>query len=243
MMMKKILSLIPDSALYYLRRLRFMVTQPERYRKFKYLRSGYSDDGYSLKPFDDYHCIFIHVPKCAGQSIRKTLFENLLPGHINVYTYQLIYPKRTYDSYFKFTFVRNPWDRLVSAYLFMKSGGAHNKDRDWAERHLAAYSDFDSFIQQGLHRQEMLAWPHFRPQVNFLKDQFGKLGVDFIGRVENIEKDMAFIQEKLNIHKELLFINRTQNKKPDYRSYYSPSTRDIVAEVYQEDIQTFGYQF
>jgi len=241
--MTKILNLLPDSVIYSLRRLRFMITKRERYQRFSHLRKGISDDGYSLKPFDDYQCIFIHVPKCAGQSIRNTLFENLVPGHINVYTYQLIFPKRVFDSYFKFTFVRNPWDRLVSAYLFMKSGGAHKKDQDWAKQHLSAYPDFESFIKQGLIKKEIQDWPHFRPQIKFLTKQNGELGVDFIGRIENIQADMKYIQDRLNIHKELLYINKTEAKNEDYRNYYSPESRDLVAAVYQEDITQFGYEF
>jgi len=210
---------------------------------FKNLRDGISAEGYTLKPFDDYHCIFIHIPKCAGQSIRASLFENLQPGHINAYTYQLIYPKRVFDSYFKFSFVRNPWDRLVSAYFFMSAGGAHKKDQDWAQSHLASYPDFPSFVRYGLQKKEILNWPHFRPQVQFLKDQQERINMDFIGRFENIQEDFKFIAGNLNITSNLLFINKTKTKRDPYQSYYTEDLREIAAEVYKEDIEAFDYKF
>ncbi len=204
--MKKLLEYIPESALYSYRRLRFMVSQRELYQRFKKLRAGVTEDGYSLKPFDDRKCIFIHIPKCAGQSIRNTLFENLLPGHINIYTYQMVFPKVTFERYFKFTFVRNPWDRLVSAYLFMKAGGAHEIDNEWAMKYLSDFPDFESFIHNGLAREEILNWPHFRPQVNFLRGQNGEIRIDFIGRVENIQKDIEIVKERLGIDRKLLLL-------------------------------------
>jgi len=234
---------LPDSVSYFLRRLRFRITQRERFQKFKNLRDGISAEGYTLKPFDDYHCIFIHIPKCAGQSVRASLFENLQPGHINAYTYQLIYPKQVFDSYFKFAFVRNPWDRLVSAYFFMSAGGAHTKDQDWAQSHLASYPDFASFVRYGLQKWEILSWPHFKPQVQFLKDQQDQINMDYIGRFENIQDDFNFIADNLGIRSNLLFINKTKTKRDPYQTYYNEELREIVAKVYKEDIEAFDYKF
>lgn len=241
--MSLIIDLLPESVLYFLRRARFMVTQRDRYLKFKRLREGISQEGYTLKPFDDLQCIFVHVPKCAGQSIRATLFENLQPGHINIYTYQQIYPKKVFDRYFKFTIVRNPWDRLVSAYLFMQAGGAHRKDQEWAEEYLAPYPDFASFIREGLHRQEILNWPHFRPQVEFLKGQFGRIEMDFVGRLENIQEDFQVIRDQLGVSRDLMFINKTITKRDSYQSYYTDELRDIAGKIYQEDLEVFEYSF
>ena len=94
------LSLLPEAISYRLRRLKFMVFQRERYLNFKGLRMGISSEGYSLVPFDELQCIFIHIPKCAGQSVRATLFNDLQPGHINVYTYQQIFPRSIYNKVF-----------------------------------------------------------------------------------------------------------------------------------------------
>jgi hypothetical protein len=69
------------------------------------------------------------------------------------------------------------------------------------------------------------------------------LAVDFVGRVENIQEDIRFIMEKLGVKRDLLYINKTETKKDDYRTYYTPKTRDITATIYQQDINAFGYDF
>jgi len=207
------------------------------------MRKGLSPDGYTLKPFDDSQCIFIHLPKNAGQSVRNTLFENLLPGHMKVYMYQLIFPKRIFDSYFKFAFTRNPWDRLASAYMFMKGGGAHEKDRLWSEKTLTKYDSFENFVKNGLRNHEIQSWPHFRPQVDFLRGQNGKIELDFIGRFENLQQDFNHVRDHLGLSGELLFINKTKTKREPYQTYYSDELREIAARFYKEDIDVFDYEF
>ncbi len=241
--MKEFIRLLPPSYSYALRRCRFMLTHREQYKKLSNLRKGISSEGYTLKPFDDLQAIFIHIPKNAGQSIRSSLFENLLPGHLNVYTYQLIFPKRLFDRYFKFAFTRNPWDRLVSAYTFMKSGGAHEKDRLWSEKLLSRFSGFEHFVQEGLREAEIQAWPHFRPQVEFLKGQGGGIEVDFLGRFENIDRDFEIVCQQLGIERELLHINKTKAKRESYQSYYSAESREIASQIYSQDIAEFDYDF
>lgn len=241
--MKLISSVLAERLLYSLRRSRFRLFNQEQFQKFDQLRKGLSAEGYTLKPFDELGCIFIHVPKCAGQSIRRTLFANLQPGHIRAYTYQLIYPWRQYQQYFKFAFVRNPWDRVVSAYLFMKEGGAHTKDLMWAKENLSEFNSFESFIKDGLSRRSILDWPHFQPQANFLRGQSGRIEMDFIGRFENIQDDFELVRKELGSPEKLAYVNKTRSKKEGYRSYYKDEIQQIVAEVYSEDIKTFGYDF
>lgn len=241
--MKRIASVLPESVMYFFRRFRFILTERELYQKFSGMRKGLSPDGYTLKPFEDNQCIFIHVPKNAGQSIRNSLFENLLPGHMKAFTYQLIFPKRIYDNYFKFAIVRNPWDRLASAYMFMKGGGAHEKDRLWSEKKLAQFDTFESFVRTGLQNDEIQKWPHFRPQVDFLRGQNGKIELDFIGRFENLQEDFNHVRDHLGLTGKLLFINKTNTKRAPYQTYYTNETQQIAANIYQEDVEAFKYNF
>ncbi|HTL74630.1 MAG TPA: sulfotransferase family 2 domain-containing protein, partial [bacterium] len=79
--------------------------------------------------FDQHRCIFVHVPKCAGISLVKSLFGDFDCGHTNLRRYQIMFAPAEFNGYFKFTIVRNPFDRVVSAFLFLKKGGVNEKDR------------------------------------------------------------------------------------------------------------------
>ncbi len=61
--------------------------------------------------FDESKCIFVHIPKSAGTSVKNALFPNTKgPGHRMAMDYYLENPKK-YEEYFVFAFVRNPFDR------------------------------------------------------------------------------------------------------------------------------------
>ncbi|HSH75802.1 MAG TPA: sulfotransferase family 2 domain-containing protein, partial [Longimicrobiales bacterium] len=111
------------------RRLTFRLLRRRSYRSLQRLRSEVTEDGYTLRSFDDRRCIFVHIPKCAGFSVARSLFGNLAGGHLTVRKYQMIYRRREFSEYFKFTFVRNPWDRVVSAFFFLKEGGVNEVDK------------------------------------------------------------------------------------------------------------------
>ena len=124
----KILYALP----YDLRRGLYARLKKTKFERLQQKRERLQDDGYTYKPYDDYRCIFVHIPKAAGMSICRSLFGNLAGGHATLSDYQIIFPRLEFESYFKFTFVRNPWDRVFSAYNFLKKGGATEFDRQWA---------------------------------------------------------------------------------------------------------------
>jgi hypothetical protein len=199
-------------------------------------------DGYSFAPFDRYQCIFVHVPKCAGVAVSESLFGGLAGGHRSIGRYQMIFRKRDFDNYFKFAFVRNPWDRLVSAFHFLKRGGFDEVDRQWAQKHLSHCTDFESFVRDWVDPENIWSKVHFMPQTYFICID-DTPALDFIGRYETLELDFEYVQTRLGIKCHLTALNRTQPVTRDYRSYYSDKTRDIVADTYSNDIATFGYCF
>lgn len=226
------------------RQLLFRKLSPRAHRHFQEMRQFDTDKGRSLKPFDQQRCIFVHITKCAGISIATTLFGNLGGGHLRVPHYQLIFSKPEFEEYFKFTFVRNPWDRLVSAFLFLKKGGTNKVDRRWAEKNLSRYPDFHTFVTHWVDRRNVNTWKHFVPQYKFVCEPGSQTpSVDFIGRFEHLNEDFAFVQEKLHSRTSLQHLNRTDTGKRDYRQYYTDATRKIVADVFREDIRLFGYDF
>jgi hypothetical protein len=111
----------------------------------RYPRSGPARAGEYSNFADEHQCIFIHIPKAAGTSVALTLFGE--PSrHVPWFEYYQANPRK-FRKYFKFAFVRNPWDRLVSSYFFLRKGGLCDADATWAAENLNAYSDFGQFVR------------------------------------------------------------------------------------------------
>lgn len=212
-----------------------------RQEQYKALRQQVSSDGYSLKPYDDLHCIFIHIPKTAGISVCQAFFGCLGGGHLTARTYQVIFGTENYKNYFKFAFVRNPWDRLVSAYVFLKKGGLTEQDKAWAQEYLDKFGSFQSFVMHGLTPSVIYRVLHFIPQWEYVVDRNGKVDVNFIGRFETLESDFEILAKRLGVSTSLLKINHSL--KGDYRSYYNDTSAEVVAKLYSRDIELFGYSF
>jgi hypothetical protein len=182
--------------------------------------------------------IFIHIPKTAGSSVAQALGMN--SRHVPYMEYERINPRK-FKQFFKFAFVRNPWDRLVSSYFFLKKGGVNEMDRRFAAEKLAPYDNFAAFVEGWLDERNIWSWVHFKPQHYFICDKASRLRVDFVGRIETIESDFRYVCEHLGITAELKRINA--NNHHHYSEYYPDDLRDRVAAIYANDIVTFGYRF
>jgi hypothetical protein len=188
---------------------------------------------------DQYQAIFIHIPKAAGTSITKTLFQRAA-RHVPWQEYHRANPGK-FRRYFKFAFVRNPWDRLVSTYFFLKAGGLNSQDRAWADRHLARHADFDSFVRAWITTSNVASWVHFRPQHTWICDTDLHCMMDFVGRYEEIDADFATAAQRIGCRRQLEKGNQSSHRH--YSEYYMSETRDRVAEVYAVDIRLFAYEF
>lgn len=168
--------------------------------------------------------IFYNVPKCASTTIRKTIFSGNSELSLRV-------PKKSLEEYFKFTFVRNPWDRMVSNWRSFTTQPCRVKQLlSMSDKNLSKFEDFVDFTLEAKNH-------HWQPQVLFLPHQ-----VDFIGKVETFEQDFLKLCEILDENpKKNVRSNVTRHA--EYSSYYTPLSRDIVSGIYQDDIQTFGYKF
>jgi hypothetical protein len=224
-------------------RLRLKWRDPEKFRQLQALRTLENDGRYTLKPFDDHRCIFVHIPKCAGVSLSLSLFGNLAGGHRSIIDYSQVFSVKELEDYFCFTVVRNPWDRLASAWFYLKAGGMNRKDNEWSDAHLSAFDSFDEFVRRWVTRSNIKTWKHFRPQYLYICDQQGKPRMDFIGYYENLENDFRYIQTTLGIDASLQHLNRSKGERADYRDLYNDETRAIVAEAYREDIELLAYDF
>lgn len=191
--------------------------------------------------FDQYQCLFIHVPKSAGRSLVRGLFDVKSVEHAPAQWYQLLDADR-FQRYFKFTFVRNPWDRAVSAYTYLCQGGsaASREDTQWAE-FANSFDSFDDFVCRWMTPDNVMRNALFTPQLTFLKDRFGMPCMDFVGRFEQLQADFNTVAKRIGSSGQLPHLNASRSEA--YQSFYSERSAAIVAQVYAEDISSFGYQF
>jgi hypothetical protein len=233
-----------------------------------------------------YKCVFIHIPKNAGQSIEHAFldlmgltWETRAPlllrsndkpelgpprlSHLTARQYvecKYISPD-LFEAYFKFAFVRNPWDRMVSMYKW------HSYNR------ICTFKDFVfREFENDLWRTKR--W-FVCPQTDYLCDASGNLIVDFVGRYENLQSDFNHVCEQLGlppiliphlnsnrsgerhgvstIRRELkklasypwwLLRGRAMSRaRKSHAEYYDDESREYVAELYRSDIELFGYTF
>ena len=218
----------------------------EWYRDLDYLvnRAYYRQQQVRLKDFLRNQCIFIHIPKTAGNSVADAIFEHGTPGHKTVREYRRVLGRKFW-SYYKFTFVRNPYARLVSAYDFLKKGGHpdYPRDRQFSNEVLSAYDDFSDFVLRWLH-PDKIDWPvnHFYPQVYFLTLD-NSLAVDFIGRMESLDDDFATIKMRLRKDVSLPKKNITPGQRKPLASYYQKdAVIHRVQTVYAADFERLDYR-
>lgn len=188
---------------------------------------------------DAHRCVFIHVPKAAGTAVAQSLF-GVQSRHLEYREYELANPYK-FRAYFKFAFVRNPWDRLLSAYSFLRRGGMNAQDAAWAAANLDGVTRFRDFVELLVDRPELLEWVHLRPQHRFLCDSHLLVKMDFIGRFETMRKDFATVAVRLGSPARLVERNRSEHQH--YTAEYDPWSRRQVGQIYGTDIELFGYFF
>ena len=176
--------------------------------------------------------IYIHIPKCAGSSVEKFLnstvhvewdeLNKIWVQHATAKQIKEIYCQ-DYDQYFKFTFVRNPWDRAVSDYM-------------WVQQELKITGDFKNYLLlEDVFDTPRLHYPHLNqlgrgdhiiPQSDFVLDSEGNFMVDFIGRFETLQWDINIVCDRLGIPRSTL-PRENQSKHTHYSEYYDDETKQL----------------
>lgn len=132
-------------------------------------------------------------------------------------------------NYFKFAFVRNPWDWHVSMYCFMKMSKNHPRHHE-----VDALSGFEEFLEWRIDNGVQL-------QKNFVTDDRGNIIVDYVGRFENLLDDFNNVCARIGITANLPHEN--QSNHVDYRTYYNHRTKAMIKLHLGEDIEFFKYGF
>ena len=215
-----------------------------KYRTWRHAKSQHKSvfiNGTLLNAFYESKTIFIHIPKTAGVSLIRAIYGDVsLSGHRSFFFNSIVLDIK-HEKYFSFTFVRNPFDRLFSTFMFLKKGGMNNHDRLAFDTYLSRFEDFEDFVLNGLDRKVIFEITHFIPQHEYLCDRHGNVLVDFVGRFENLENDVKLLSERLN--KDIRLNHFNYNNKKDYISVYSEEMISVVSKIYEKDLTTFKYKF
>ena len=184
--------------------------------------------------------VFLHNPKTGGQALRKILLESRFEG-------PAIGPlPDAWQQHFCFSFVRNPFDRLISAWKMFSDG---IEDTGWKvpldlkpgmslNEFLEIVTDDD--IEFGVSRNDRTRIRnHTLPQSHafYNIDQ-----ADFVGRFESYSQDVVKVFDKLKISRQPPQPRHVTKRGP-YRDYYDDDTRQIATDFYAADLQKFGYEF
>ena len=185
-----------------------------------------------------YKAIFIHVPKTGGSSVNAALKpycdeEKYAEAHPLQSAY---YNFCDADNYYQFSFVRNPFSRLISSYNYLRQGGKSQYDRDARDRLGLQEKTFKEFAKSFNPVDSAI---HFKPQIKFFNKDIDKIK---IFKLENIQSDFNLVCSKIGIPRQKLS-HKNKSKHKHYTEYYDDATREIVSEKYAKDIEYFGYEF
>jgi hypothetical protein len=183
--------------------------------------------------------IFVHIPKCGGTTIEKQ--TGIVASHRSAAYFRQADPA-FFEKAFKFSITRNPYDRLVSGYHYLRNHTTSPLNQAWVDRNLARFRNFAEFaeeLQNPRFARSLTSWKHFVPQWFYLCRPDGTFMVDFVGKLEAYPQAIAEIARRspLRLENEIYRASRRQS----WGEYYTPASRRAVAEIYGEDFRIFEY--
>ena len=229
---------------------------------------------------DEHMFIYFVIPKVACSSIKAALlpifdfdtpiYETTLKDGAPGYNVHQLFDESghqvnqreliselndAYQEYFKFAFVRNPWDRLVSCY-FQKLWDVEKTDfgkpalKLPGGRGYKLYMGmpFAEFVETVYEIPDAEANAHFKSQYKTIcgPERDKPIMADFVGRYENLAADFSVVAERIGGTEKLqlphILRSKSRESRP-YTEFYDARLKKLVYERYQEDIEIFGYSF
>ncbi len=193
-----------------------------------------------------YKFIFIHIPKTGGSSIRQSLSAiaprqdraalNRFGAHITATDMKKRVRPEVWDTYFKFAFVRNPYDRLVSLWYYVRRIRPRIRNPgNWIEAYMRKYPTITSLLANPSFSTTRLQW-------EYVYDEHENLQVDYVGRFERLALDWNYVLGRINIPQISLRYQKKSHHK-QFRYYYNPQSIATVTELVEKDLRLFNYSF
>ncbi|WP_190287947.1 sulfotransferase family 2 domain-containing protein [Marichromatium sp. AB31] len=217
--------------------------------------------------------VYFHIPKTGGSSLTSVFRDDLdtraslagldarAPGwqdrcHFDGRQHSTYRDNARllarYPDYFRFAFVRNPWDLALSWYIALARA---SPDEPLGSTHLSG-PGFKQFLRRALRPRapgDWLAWASQAPvhrfmigrsQSDYVTDRAGRLQIDFLARFEHYQEDLTALCDHLGLAPPAPeHFNRSRHGRLDYREFYDTHSRDWIARRFRRDIELFGYRF
>ena len=203
-----------------------------------------------------YNFLFIHIPKTAGNSIQSILsnysedeivasqvyhdkkerFEisgihPSLKKHSRIRDYRALLDRKLYDRLFKFSIIRNPWERLISLY-FTPSSNRNDWSRESFLRLVKRTDPVDQYITL-----DNTLWCRALGKLAYIDRD-----LDYLIRYENLENDFREVCVRAGLP-EMSIPSFDKSKRAHFSEYYDDALVDIIYKKYRREIDWAGYTF
>lgn len=211
----------------------------------------------------EYEFAYIRIPKAANSTVVRTLALQAYPeqqakieadprGREAKNLFHTLSPRQCLTQrclkrrYYTFSFFRNPYTRVLSAYLDKLRSECSRQKKGWKRKignwALDADTSFEDFVTS-LERGNLYANIHWAPQTAICPLPVQEL--DFVGRIENLEADLAVVTARLFGKPEDSVSGQSEHNRQNadgrLATFYTFELQERVYQLFQDDFEQIGY--